>query len=174
MATIGVNGITNDDSPSNLTCQGGSANLRSSFPTKAPNKVILMNDLIGKLVANLNVEEGQAKGGVGLLLKLAQEQLGDLDFAKIKAGIGDSDADEMIDAAPEEGAASALMGGIAGMLGGGDVADKLGDFTGLAEGFGKLNLSTEMITKFVPMVLEFIKERAGEEAMEMLAKVLKR
>jgi hypothetical protein len=41
-----------------------------------------MQELILQLVQSLGVQENQAKGGVGLIMKLAQDQLGG-DFSKI-------------------------------------------------------------------------------------------
>ena len=49
-----------------------------------------MEELIKQVVSQLGVQEGQAKGGVGLLLKLAQDKLGG-DFSKITDVIGGAD-----------------------------------------------------------------------------------
>jgi len=62
-----------------------------------------MHELISLLVGQLGVDEGQAKGGAGLLFNLAQEKLGDMDFQKIKDAV--PDVGDLISAAPEGGGA---------------------------------------------------------------------
>jgi hypothetical protein len=42
-----------------------------------------MSELSSKLMSTLNVQEGLAKGGAGLLFKLAQEKLGG-DFSRCR------------------------------------------------------------------------------------------
>ena len=46
-----------------------------------------MDELIGQLVQKLGIQEDQAKGGAGLLLKLAQSKLGS-DFSQIADAVG--------------------------------------------------------------------------------------
>jgi uncharacterized protein YidB (DUF937 family) len=74
-----------------------------------------MNELITQLVSQLGVQEGQAKGGAGLLLKLAQSKLGG-DFSKVSAAV--PGLQDLIKSAPEAGGAGKLLGSLAGALGG--------------------------------------------------------
>jgi hypothetical protein len=126
-----------------------------------------MNELIAKLVAQLGVQEGQAKGGAGLLLKLAKDKLG-AEFAAVEKAV--PDASGLIQAAPAEGGASKLLGGLAGALGGGG---GLAGLASLASGFDKLKLDPSMVAKFVPVLLDFVKGRGGETVVALLSKVLK-
>ncbi len=126
-----------------------------------------MNELIGQLVAQLGVQEGQAKGGAGLLLKLAQDKLGG-DFSKIAALI--PDAQQLIGAAPAAGGAAKLLGGLAGAIGGGQA----GNLAALASGFSQLKLDPEMIGKFVPILLSFVQSKGGSEIAQLLGGVLKK
>lgn len=126
-----------------------------------------MNELVGQLVSQLGVQESQAKGGAGLLLKLAQGKLGG-DFSKVAQVI--PDAHELINAAPDTGGASKLLGGLAGALGGG----KAGDLAALASGFGQLKLSPDMIGKFAPIILNFIQNKGGAELVQQLANAIKK
>jgi hypothetical protein len=103
------------------------------------------------------VQEAQAKGGAGLLLKLAQDKLGG-DFAKVAAAI--PGAQELISAAPAAGGSSKLLGGLASALGGG----KANDLAALASGFGQLKLDPSMIGKFLPILLSFVKSKGATEA----------
>ncbi|MDX1764807.1 MAG: DUF2780 domain-containing protein, partial [bacterium] len=54
-------------------------------------------ELLNMLVQNLGVNEEQAKGGAGLLFKMAKEKLGDGDFSQIASAV--PEMDEMIGAA---------------------------------------------------------------------------
>jgi hypothetical protein len=126
-----------------------------------------MNELISQLVSQLGVQEGQAKGGAGLLLKLAQSKLGG-DFSKVAQAI--PGAQDLISAAPESGGAAKLLGGLAGALGGGKAAD----LASLAGGFSQLKLSPELIGKFVPVILAFVQSKGGPEIGKLLSSVLKK
>ena len=75
-----------------------------------------MNELIAQLVQQLGVQESQAKGGAGLLFKLAQSKLGG-DFSKVAEAL--PGVQDLIKSAPEQGSAAKLLGGLAGALGGG-------------------------------------------------------
>ncbi|MEM7626751.1 MAG: DUF2780 domain-containing protein [Planctomycetota bacterium] len=130
-----------------------------------------MQELISKLTAELGINEGQAKGGVGLLLKMAQDKLGGADFEKIKDAVPGAEA--LADAAPEAGGGESgglmgMVGSIAGALGG----EKLEGAASLAGGFDKLGLDVSMVGKFIPQVLEFLKSKGGGDIVETLEKLL--
>ncbi|MBM4156930.1 MAG: DUF2780 domain-containing protein [Lentisphaerae bacterium] len=133
-----------------------------------------MTELIGTLVKQLGVSEGQAEGGAGLLFKLAKDQLGG-DFSKVAQAM--PEVQGLIGKAPESGGAAKILGGIASMLGGeggGAAAGKLAGLASLAGGFSNLKLDSGMIAKFVPVVLEFVKSQKGQELFALLASALKR
>ncbi|MEM9509106.1 MAG: DUF2780 domain-containing protein, partial [Cyanobacteria bacterium P01_E01_bin.35] len=44
-------------------------------------------ELIQQLTQGLGVDESQAKGGAGLIFKMAQEQLGNNEFAQVASAI---------------------------------------------------------------------------------------
>lgn len=126
-----------------------------------------MNELVAKLTQALGVQEGQAKGGAGLLLKLAQSRLGG-DFGKVAAVV--PDAQDLIKSAPEAGGAAKLLGGLAGALGGGK-AGGLANLASLAGGFGQLKLDPSMVGKFIPQILAFVQDKGGQEVTQMLTKI---
>jgi len=126
-------------------------------------------DLINQLVSSLEVSEPQAKGGAGLLFKLAQEQLSGSEFAQVRnqlSGVGD-----MMAAAPStEAGGGGLMGGVGTLLGSlGGSAGKLGALASLAGGFDKLGLDADMISKFIPVILQYARSEGGEGVAKMLA-----
>ena len=75
-----------------------------------------MNELIQQLVSQLGVNPDQAKGGAGSLFKMVQSKLGG-DFSKITQAL--PAVTDLIKAAPAEGGASKLLGGLASAIGGG-------------------------------------------------------
>ncbi|MFZ5563806.1 MAG: DUF2780 domain-containing protein [Thermodesulfobacteriota bacterium] len=129
-----------------------------------------MADLISELVSKLGVQEGQAKGGAGLLFKLAQEKLGG-DFSKIAAAV--PGVQDLIASAPKAGGLAGLAGGLLGAVGG-DKAKSLAGLAGLAGGFSQLKLDSGMAAKFIPVVLDFVKSKGGPEIGALLSKVLQK
>jgi len=137
-------------------------------------------ELIQQLVSSLGVNEDQAKGGAGLLFNLAKDKLGAGDFQQLTDKIpGISD---LLGSAPAPSAAASAGGGIMGALGGvaaslgaGGLGDKLGglgNLADLASGFSQLGLSSDMLGKFVPVVLSFVQNQGGAGVKDLLEKVL--
>jgi hypothetical protein len=126
-------------------------------------------ELIELLTKSLGVEEGQAKGGAGLLFNLAKEKLGDSDFSQLTQHV--PGIDDLIGSAPKSGGLGAALGGIASSLGGG--ASKLGSIASIASGFSDLGLDSSMLSKFIPVILSFVQEKGGSGVKDLLEKVLK-
>jgi hypothetical protein len=137
-------------------------------------------ELIQQLVSSLGVNEDQAKGGAGLLFNLAKEKLGAGEFQQLADKIpGVSD---LLGAAPAPSAAASAGGGMMGALGGvasslgaGGLGDKLGglgNLANLASGFSQLGLSSDMVGKFVPVVLSFVQNQGGDSMKGLLEKVM--
>lgn len=126
-------------------------------------------ELIQDLVKNLGVSENAAKGGAGMIFKLAQDKLPAGDFSKVLGtdpGIGD-----LIKAAPGSGGAMGGLGKLASGLGG-DIG-KLGSLASLAGGFSKLGMDSGMIGKFLPVILSFVGRKGGSGVQSILENVLK-
>jgi hypothetical protein len=127
-------------------------------------------DLISTLTQNLGVNESQAKGGAGLLFKLAKDKLSSTDFTKVAAAVPGMDS--LIGSAPAAGGGA--LGGLGKMVSGlGGTAGGLGSIAGLAGGFSKLGMGSDMLSKFVPVILEFVKSKGGEAVKAILAKAFK-
>ena len=132
-----------------------------------------MNELIKALVSQLGVTDDQATKGSGLLFKAAKERLGG-DFSKIEQAL--PDVGKLIKAAPSAsvsagGGLGGMLGGLASALGGG--GSKLGTIASLAGGFSSLKLSPDMIGRFVPVILDTLKSKAGPDILKLLAGALK-
>ena len=130
-------------------------------------------ELVQQLVSNLGVEEDQAKGGAGLILKLAQDKLGGGEFAQVASAIPGSDM--LLGSAPSQDAGGGMMGALggmaAGMMGGGQGA-ALGSLMSLAGGFQQLGMSGDMVTKFFPVILNFVQQKGGADVAGILSKAL--
>jgi hypothetical protein len=135
-------------------------------------------ELVDQLVQQLGVSNEQAEGGAGLLLKMAKEKLGSDDFSQIAGLI--PGIDELLGKAPSGDAAASpgggimeAIGGIAKSIGMGDIGEKLEGLAGVAGGFGKLDLDTEMVSKFATIIIEFLKKNGGETVEAILKSVFK-
>lgn len=126
-------------------------------------------ELLNQLVQNLGVNEDQAKGGAGLIFKLAKDKLGGGEFTKVAEAV--PGVDDLVSAAPESGGAASALGGLGSALGGG--AEKLGGIASLAGGFSKLGLDSGMAGKFIPVILSFVQSKGGDTAKNLLSGVLK-
>ena len=132
-----------------------------------------MNELVGMLINQLGVKEGQAEGGTGLILNMVKEKLGSGDFAQVAQHI--PGVDGLLKAAPAQAAEGGggglfdMVGKLATSLGGGS---ELGELASLAGGFEKLGLKPEMISKFLPIILAFIEKKGGGNAVDLIKSVL--
>jgi hypothetical protein len=125
-------------------------------------------ELIQQLVSQLGVQEGQAKGGAGLLFKQAKERLGSDEFSQLVQKV--PGAESLINDAPQSGGIMGAVGSLASKFGG--KGSELGNMASLAGGFSKLGLDRGMISKFIPIVLSYVQGKGGNEAMQLLQKAL--
>lgn len=125
-------------------------------------------ELLQRLTSQLGVSDSQAKGGAGLLFKLAKDNLGSDDFTKIATAV--PEVENLVSAAPDSGGVSNLLGGLASSFGG---SSQLGNLASLAGGFKNLNMDSGLVGQFIPIVLSFVQSKGGDIAKNLLAKALK-
>lgn len=132
-----------------------------------------MNDLVKTVVSQLGVSEGQAEGGLGLLLKAAQDHLPKEENAKLVEGVPDAAA--LMEKAPAEGGGGAggMMGAAASALGGlmGGGAGQLGALASLAGGFSSLGLDKDQIVKFAGVAKGWLEQNDKADLAAMLGKL---
>ena len=126
-------------------------------------------DLIQMLTSQLGISEEQAKGGSGLLFKLAKEKLGGDEFRQVASAV--PGLEDLISSTPKSGGIAGALGGFASSLGGS--AGQLGNLAALAGGFKNLNLDSGMIGKFIPIVMSFVQSKGGDTVKSILEKALK-
>ncbi len=137
-------------------------------------------ELVNLLTQQLGINSQQASGGLGLLMSAAKSKLGG-DFgqiAQVMPGV-----EQLIQQAPKPegaaGVAGAGMGGVlnavGGLLGGkgGGALDSLGSLASLAGGFKQLGLGTDMVGKFLPVVLGYVQSKGGDASKSLLESALK-
>ena len=78
--------------------------------------------------------------------------------------------DALLEAAPESGGLDSAVGGLSSTLVGG--AEKLGGLASLASGFERLGLDSDMVGKFIPIILSFFKSREHDSVAHLLEGVL--
>ncbi len=120
-------------------------------------------ELISMLQSQLGMEEGQAQGAAGMVLKLAKDKLGG-DFSALSSVI--PQADGLVEQAPESSGALGAMGGLLGKLGGS--AGSLGAVAQLASGFDKLGLDKGMVGKVVTVVMQYLQQQQGGDQLKAL------
>lgn len=125
-------------------------------------------DLIEQLIKNLGINHSQAMGGAGLILQIAKEKLSSSDFAEIAKHL--SGIDDILSSAPKSDGLLGSLGGIASGLGSG--GDKIALMTKLAGGFSKLDLKSDMIMKFFPVIESYFRNKDDEVVNEIIDKVV--
>ena len=129
-------------------------------------------ELIEQLVGNLGIQEEQAKGGAGLLFQLAKDKLGEGDFAQLADCV--PGINSLLQAAPAE-ADGGMMGALGGLASAslGEQGSGIGNLLKLAGSFSKLDLSSDMVGQFVPIILSYVQNQGGDSVKGLLEQVLK-
>lgn len=126
------------------------------------------SSLVDSLTSQLNVTPEQAQGGAGSLFQAAKQKLGADSFQSVADVVPGMDG--LLGAAPKTEAAGGLAGGVAGLGG-----DSVGGATGVASvanNFQQLGLSSDMVGKFVPVVVDYVKTQGGETVANLLGSAL--
>ncbi|MCK5907096.1 MAG: DUF2780 domain-containing protein [Flavobacteriales bacterium] len=117
-------------------------------------------DLISSLTSQLGVSEKQASGGAGALFNMAKGELGSTKFSSIEKSV--------------PGISQMMKDGDIDLGGGGmsSLSSMAGSLEGIAKVnavFDKLGLSPEMVQKFMPIILSYVKGKGGSGASSLLA-----
>jgi hypothetical protein len=110
--------------------------------------------LTGLLSKNLGVSQNQAEGGVGSMLKLAQEKLSAGDFDMVAKAV--PGAQKYLDKAKSLGAYTGAVNNAAGLNG----------------ALAKLGIPPETAAKFVPAVTNYVGKIGGSKVGALLKSAL--
>ena len=116
--------------------------------------------LIGMLTSQLGVSDKQASGGVGSILSYAQKELSKSDYSTLANAI--PNASSLLSMAPKASSAMSALGSLGGSNGG---------MAALASQFSSLGLDSAMVSKFVPVILDYFKKSNATDAMGILSKL---
>ncbi|OQY45086.1 MAG: hypothetical protein B6240_09345 [Desulfobacteraceae bacterium 4572_87] len=125
-------------------------------------------DLITTLVDALGITDKQAEGGVGALFNNAKKNLSTEDFNKASEAV--PGVDKYMAEAPSTDSDSGVGGLLksSGLSSLGGSASKIGSMAGLADSFSKLGMNAETMTKFIPIVTDFMESKAGSGVAGLL------
>ncbi|ABA57599.1 hypothetical protein Noc_1094 [Nitrosococcus oceani ATCC 19707] len=148
--------------------QGGRQAIESGT-TAAKNMETGQADLADILVNQLGVSNQQAMGGAGAIFQEARTNMKPQDFTTLSQSVpGMSD---MLKAAPKvSGSAPGMAGGLSSMMG--DANNALGSMASLASSFQQLNLSPDMVSQFVPVVTNYVRNTGGQAVANLLQSAL--
>ncbi|WP_428352959.1 DUF2780 domain-containing protein [Methyloprofundus sp.] len=121
------------------------------------------------LVNKLGVSSAQASGGAGAIFKAAQGQLDAGQFSQLSSAVPEMDS--LLGAAPKtSGSTASMISGASSLLG--DNASSYGNLAALASSFSALDLSPDMVDKFVPVVVDYVKQSGGDMTGDILQSAL--
>ncbi len=123
--------------------------------------------LAATLVSKLGVTQKQAEGGAGSILDYAKNNLSKDDFSKVASAIPETNT--LLAAAPKT--ETSALGSLGSSLGGSSLASAAG-IAALAPSFKKLGLSSDMVGKFVPVIVDYAQAKGGQAVSGILGKVL--
>jgi len=120
-------------------------------------------DLVSMLVDNLGITKQQAKGGSGALFQNAKDNLSSDDFQKVADAV--PEIDDYLASAPSEGKSGGVLGTLSSL---GGSAAKVGSLASLTDSFSKLGMDSSMLSKFIPVVLQFVQSKGGDAVTGLL------
>lgn len=124
--------------------------------------------LVDILVHRLGVSPQQALGGAGAIFQAAKGNMNPQAFASLSESIPGMGT--MLGAAPSlSGAAS--LGGMSSMMGGAGGGSS-GGLAALAGSFQQLDLSPDMVGKFIPVITNYVKQSSGQASAQLLQSAL--
>lgn len=126
--------------------------------------------LVNVLVDQLGINSQQAMGGVGSIFSLARQRMSPADFMQLSGSV--PDMDQYLSEVPQSSgsSSSSWLGNAADLIG--DQANGLGRLAALAGSFQTLGMDTNMISQFVPVVLDYVQGQGGPGAMSLLQSAL--
>ncbi|PKG55694.1 hypothetical protein CXF83_03340 [Shewanella sp. Choline-02u-19] len=135
--------------------------------TKAISTPSQSDDLVGNVMSQLGLSQGQAEGGLGSLLSLAQSSLGSSDFSSISDSIPGIDG--LLGAVPELDNDSG-MSGLLSKAGG--LGDSLQGGAMVYDAFEKLGISKDLAAPMIDIVKGYLDTNGTSGTSDLLMKGL--
>jgi len=103
------------------------------------------------------------RGGAGALFKNAKDNLSADDFTKVSNIV--PEMDEYLSSAPSGNKSGGVLGTLSSL---GGSAAKVGSLASLTDSFSKLGMDSGMLSKFIPVVLQFVQSKGGDSVSGLL------
>lgn len=129
--------------------------------TTTVNQIGLVDILMGQL----GVSREQALGGAGAIFQAAQGNMTPQAFATLSQSVPGMNS--MLSAAP---VSPNLAGGLSTLMGGAN--NTVGSMAALAASFQQLNLSPDMVGRFIPVVTNYVSQTSGQVTANLLQSAL--
>src|SRR5215469_9220880 len=110
--------------------------------------------LVQTLSKQLNVSEDQAAGGAGAIFQYAKGTLSGDDYGKVEKAV--PEAADLVKKAPAVDSATSAAGSMLGKTGG-----SAAGLASLTSSFDKLGMSSDMVGKFTPIVVNYVEQKGG-------------
>jgi hypothetical protein len=112
------------------------------------------SELVTLLVNQTGVSKQQAAGGAGSIFSLAKQRLSPADFSKVA------------NAVPEMNSLLAAVPG--GVSPGSGIMGDLSGMAGVVSNFQALGLGQDMVSRFIPVILNYVQQQGGTSVMNLL------
>jgi len=128
--------------------------------------------LVGLLVQQLGVSPQQATGGAGSIFSLAQQSMSPNNFGLVRNAV--PGMSQLLSAAPSMTGynGGGLMGSATNALGGGSSLGNMAKMAMLANSFQNLGLNSGMVSRFIPVILQYVQTQGGVSTMGLLQSAL--
>jgi hypothetical protein len=137
------------------------------FAAAAAVSAVDTKGLVEMLTSQLGVTKDQAAGGAGSILDYAKGKMKADDFKKVADAVPETN--DLLKAAPKVEAGSSMLGGLGGSMGG---TGTVGTVAALSGSFQKLGLKSNMIGKFIPIVVNYAQSKGGSTVGTLLSTAL--
>ena len=177
-ATTPQSGATNLSSLSSMAGQASALESMGSTATMA-SSVAGGNSLagqtpglVGLLVQQLGVSPQQATGGAGSIFSMAQQTMSPNNFGLVSNAV--PGMSQLLSAAPSLAGSNGggLMGSAVNALGGGSGVGNMAKMAMLASSFQNLGLGSGMVSRFIPVILQYVQMQGGTSTMGLLQSAL--
>ncbi|MGR9116994.1 MAG: DUF2780 domain-containing protein [Gammaproteobacteria bacterium] len=147
------------------TAQTGRQVIQAGTAAASTGTSVSQTGLTNILVNQLGVTQQQALGGAGAIFQAAKANMAAPAFSNLSQSIpGMSD---MLAAAPR---VSQPLSGVSSVLGG--ASGTVNTVTTLASQFQQLQLSPNMVNRFIPVVVDYVKNTSGHVTANLLQSAL--
>ncbi len=134
-------------------------------PATAAAASLSSHPLVQQLTRQLGVAPEQAAGGAGLLFQSAKQRMSPEQFQALKQSV--PEVDQLMAAAPQVDQTASGLSSLMGSAG-----STVNQAASLIQGFKQLNLSSDMVSQFIPVVVNYVKEAGGNALANALQAAL--